>query len=376
MLAAPIVAADQVGRDAINAYREQMRTKGANKEKPKKPKVVVRVHPARTSNAQFIQDMVNSVESVDGEEMQLHMLTFDTELDNTVTVQKGGSWIDKQSLELKAFHNEEDGQAYSNNDSILQDFYVTWNFIYTGTPIALKKKVNEQNFGSGLATRLTCIPLPATNFEMMEREHYIDYDSDSRLKEWAFKLDRMKGELSVQKIVDELYDWTARRMADAKENDSRADEMLLKRCAYHGLNFAAPFIVMRHWADIHQDGDYWCGTFETDDVDWKLAELIVNIQYACQRHYFGALAENYFDNKLKEASVNVQRRQKTLEAFSRLPQEFTSEDVMRCFNLGSEGAARMKIKRLLKDHLIAKISDSRQTGNQMTIYCKTGIAML
>ena len=170
LIASPIVAADKIGKDAINAYREQMRTKGANKEKPKKPKVIVRVHPARTSNAQFIQDMVNSVEEVDGELMQLHMLTFDTELDNTVTVQKGGSWIDKQSLELKAFHNEEDGQAYSNNDSVLQDFYVTWNFIYTGTPIALKKKVNEQNFGSGLATRLTCIPLPATNFEMMSRE--------------------------------------------------------------------------------------------------------------------------------------------------------------------------------------------------------------
>ena len=91
LLAAPIVAADKVGKDAINAYRELMKTKGANKEKPKKPKVVVRVHPARTSNAQFIQDMVNAVEVVDGEEMQLHMLTFDTELDNTVTVQKGGS---------------------------------------------------------------------------------------------------------------------------------------------------------------------------------------------------------------------------------------------------------------------------------------------
>ena len=110
LIASPIVAADKIGKDAINAYREQMRTKGANKEKPKKPKVIVRVHPARTSNAQFIQDMVNSVEEVDGELIQLHMLTFDTELDNTVTVQKGGSWIDKQSLELKAFHNEEDGQ--------------------------------------------------------------------------------------------------------------------------------------------------------------------------------------------------------------------------------------------------------------------------
>ncbi len=213
--------------------------------------------------------MVNAVEVVDGEEMQLHMLTFDTELDNTLSVQKDGSWIDKQSLELKAFHNEEDGQAYSNLDSVVQKFFVTWNYIYTGTPIALKKKVNEQNFGSGLATRLTCIPLPSTNFEMMERERRVDFESDGRMKEWAFKLDRMKGELPLQKIVDELYDWTARRMADAKENDSKADEMLLKRCAYHGLNFAAPFIVMRHWDSIHQEDNYWCGEFETDDVDWR-----------------------------------------------------------------------------------------------------------
>ena len=218
LLAAPIVAADKVGKDAINAYREQMRTKGANKEKPKKPKVVVRIHPARTSNAQFIQDMVNAKEEVDGEPMQLHMLTFDTELDNTLSLQKGGAYIDKQALQLKAFHNEEDGQAYSNVDSVFQEFFVIWNYIYTGTPIALKKMVNEQNFGSGLATRLTCIPLPATNFQMMARESTVDYESDNRLKAWAEKLDRMKGELSVQKIVDELYDWTARRMAgDAVE---------------------------------------------------------------------------------------------------------------------------------------------------------------
>ena len=374
LLASPIVAADKVGKEAINAYREQMRTKGANKEKPKKPKVVVRVHPARTSNAQFIQDMVNSVENVDGEDMQLHMLTFDTELDNTVSVQKGGSWIDKFSMELKAFHNEEDGQAYSNNDSILQDFIVTWNFIYTGTPIALKKKVNEQNFGSGLATRLTCIPLPATNFEMMSRESTVDYDSDNRLKAWAEKLDKMKGELSVQKIVDELYDWTARRMADAAENDSKADEMLLKRCAYHGLNFSAPFIVMRHWDKMHQDGNYWCGEFETDEVDWKLAELIVNIQYACQRHYFGAMAEAYFDNKLRDASVNVQRRQKTYEAFDRLPEKFSIEDVVRCFNLGSAASARKKVTRLCRDHLIEKISEEK--GGQKALFQKTGTIML
>ena len=376
LLAAPIIEADKVGKEAINAYREQMRTKGANKEKPKKPKVIVRVHPARTSNAQFIQDMVNSVEEVDGEPMQLHMLTFDTELDNTICVQKGGSWIDKQSMELKAFHNEEDGQAYSNNDSILQDFFVTWNYIYTGTPIALKKKVNAQNFGSGLATRLTCIPLPATNFKMMSRESTVDYDSDNRLKEWAKKLDRTKGELSVQKLVDELYDWTARRMADAEENDSKADEMLLKRCAYHGLNFSAPFIVMRHWGDLHQEGNYWCGTFETDEIDWRLAELIVNIQYACQRYYFGAMAEAYFDNKLKDASVNVQRRKKTYEGFDRLPDEFTIDDVVKCFKLNNNNAARARVLRLQKDRLVEKAGVYVDNGTTKAKYKKTGVQML
>ena len=376
LLAAPIMEADQEGKDAINAYREMMRTKGANKDKPQKPKVIIRVHPARTSNAQFIQDMVNAVEDVDGEKMHLHMLTFDTELDNTVTVQKGGAWIDKLALELKAFHNEEDGQSYSNLDSVLQDFNVYWNYIYTGTPIALRKKVNDQNFGSGLATRLTCIPLPATRFRMLSRESTVDYESDKRLKEWAYKLDRMKGELTLQKIVDELYDWTARRMADAEENESDAEEMLLKRCAYHGLNFSAPFIVMRHWDKMHQDGQYWCGEFETDDVDWQLAELITNIQYACQRHYFGKMAETYFQNKDRAASVNVQRHQKTYEAFSRLPEEFTVEDVMRCFQISVDNTARVRIKRLMRDHLIEKVKDVKEDGVIKSIYRKTGVIMM
>ena len=211
---------------------------------------------------------------------------------------------------------------------------------------------------------------------MMAREAKVDFESDERLKSWAEKLDRMKGELSVQKIVDELYDWTARRMADAAENDSKADEMLLKRCAYHGLNFAAPFIVMRHWEKMHQEGDYWCGEFETDATDWKLAELIVNIQYACQRHYFGAMAEAYFDNKLKNASVNVQRRQKTYEAFARLPETFTIEDVMRCFGLAHNNSARARVFRLLKDGLIEKVDEFVENGTTKAKYKKTGAVMI
>ncbi len=376
LIAAPILESDKIGIDAINAYREQMKTKGANKEKPKKPEVVIRDHPARTSNAQFIQDMVNAKEMVDGILMQLHMLTFDTELDNTMTVQKGGSWIDKQALQLKAFHNEVDGQAYSNVDSVFQKFVVVWNFIYTGTPLALKKMVNVQNFGTGLATRLTCIPLPTTDFEMISREPTIDLESDARISEWAEKLDKTKGELSLGNIVDELYEWTARRMLDAKENNSKASEMLLKRCAYHGLNFSAPFIVMRHWDELKKDGNYWCGEFQTDETDWKLAELVVNMQFACQRHYFGAMAEAYFDNQFKEDTTNVMHKQKTIEAFERLSDEFTTSDIMRCFSLSSEGAARMRAKRLIEDRLIVKVKEVNIDGRLQSQYQKTGQTML
>ena len=376
LLAEPIVKVDKVGIDAINAYRDLMRTKGANKEKPKKPNVIVRNHPARTSNAQFIQDMVNAKEVVDGEEMQLHMLTFDTELDNTLTLQKGGAYIDKQALQLKAFHNERDGQAYSNVDSVFQEFHVTWNFIYTGTPIALKKMVNERNFGSGLATRLSCIPLPSTNFKMMSRESTVDYESDNRLKAWAEKLDRVKGELSIQKLVDETYDWTARRMADAEENNSKADELMLKRCAYHGLNFSAPFIVMRHWDQMRQEGEYWCGAFETDEKDWRLVELIMNIQYACQRHFFGALAEKYFEDKNRDIVANKPRRPKTIEAFNRLPEEFTTDDVMRCFMLKSNDAARTRVSRLQKDGLVEKVDEFVENGTTKARYKKTGAVMV
>ena len=375
LLMTPVFESDKIGKDAINAYREEMRTKGANKEKPKKPKVVIQIHPSRTSNAQFTQDMINAVVMIDGVKMHLHMFTFDTELDNTLAIQKGGSWIDKQSLELKAFHNEEDGVAYSNNDSIFQDFNVYWNFVYTGTPIALKKKVNEQNFGSGLATRLTCVPLPATNFQMLSREPQVDIESDERLKEWAYKLDKTKGELPVQKLVDELYDWTERRMLDAQENESKADEMLLKRCAYHGLNFAAPFIVMRHWDKMKKDGDYWTCEFETDEVDWQLAELIVNMQYACQRHYFGAMAEAYFDNKNREIATNVRHRQKTIEAFGRLPEEFVIEDVMKCFSV-SNTAASSKIFRMIKDRYVEKSGDYVENGKAKAKYKKTGVIMI
>ena len=375
ILAEPMVEADKAGKKALNDYKNSTKKKAANKEGKDKPKVTIRIHPARTANGQFITDMINAKENVNGKEIQLHMFTFDTELDNSITLQSGGSWINKLSMELKAFHNEEDGQMYMNLDSPIDSFDVTWNFIYTGTPIALKKKVTEKNFGSGLSTRLAVLPMPKTNFEMLdyEDEEHVDWERLKRMKDWAFKLDKRTGLLPVKPLVRHLWEWTKNRMADCAEDNSEANELMLKRVAYHGLNYAVPFVDMRHWSSLHQDGNYWTGEYEVDETDWKLCELIARIQYATQQHFFGVMAEKYFDDMNNDVQVSGKRHhQKSVEGFNRLPEIFTREDVMKCFGYKNENGVNSKIKRLVEDKMIEVSELFVEDGHQHFKYKKIG----
>ena len=365
ILSAPIAAADKAGKAALNRYKQDLKKKAANKEGKDKPQGIIRIHPARTSNGQMIQDMLNAKETIDGKEMQLHMFTFDTELDNATMLQQGGSWINKQSMELKAFHNEEDGQMYQNSDSPVDEFNVTWNYIYTGTPIALKKKVNERNFGSGLSTRLAVIPMPKTNYEMMDLEdvNKIDWARLDRMKTWAFRLDSRYGELPFWPLVVKLHGWVKNRMEDCAEDDSEANELMLKRVPYHALNYAAPFVDMRHWDSLKQEGNYWTGEYEVDDTDWKLCELIARIQYATQQHFFGVMAEKYFDDMNNDVQITGKRhQQRSLDGYYKLPDIFTKEDVMKCFGYDNENSVNTKLRRLLEGHLIEKVSDGKSKG--------------
>ena len=117
---------------------------------------------------------------------------------------------------------------------------------------------------------------------------------------------------------------------------------------------------------------YWCGEFETDEIDDKLAELIVNIQFACQRHYFGALAEKYFDDKLRDASTNRRHRQRTIEEYNKLPEEFSIDDVARIFQLNIH-TARTRVRRLVEDDAIEKCGEYVENGSCKHRYKKKAV---
>jgi hypothetical protein len=81
-------------------------------------------------------------------------------------------------------------------------------------------------------------------------------------------------------------------------------------------------------------------------------------------------------DKTRDAAVYVQRRGKTIESFNRLPDEFTVDDVMRCFTLKSNNSARTRVVRLLKDRLAEKVDEFVENGTTKAKYRKTGSIML
>ncbi len=351
VIADPIIQADQCMTDALNRYKESRTerttsTKAQKGEVLKKPEVGIRVHPARTATGEFIRHMLAAKEIIQGEPLNLHMLSFDSELDNINKNNKGGDWKDREIMELKAFHNEEDGQMYANQESISGMFNVYWNFIYTGTPYALHRKVNQRNFGTGMSSRLAVIPLP--DHGKAKRHQDVIEGADETLKMWAYRLDKVAGEIPIETLNDVTYEWQTEHMEIAEFNHDKADRMLLKRIPYYGIGITLPFIVMRHWDEWEQNR-----TLTMDDTDRRFCRMVMEIQYKSQHFFFGEMAFHYFADQDKQFVVR-RRTSRYDECYRQLPEQFKAKHVIEAFGCSQPTASRA-ISRLKADGIIEDI---------------------
>ena len=350
-IADPMIQADQCLIDAVNRYKDgrterTTSTKAQKGEALKRPVVGIRVHPARTATGEFIRHMNAAVETVQGQPLNLHMFSFDAELDNVTKQNKGGDWKDREIMELKAFHNEEEGQMYANQESYTGMFNVYWNFIYTGTPYALHRKVNQRNFGTGMSTRLAVIPLPDKG--LADRHQQVYPNANETLRTWAYRLDRVEGELPIEPLNDETFDWQSSHLEIAEFNGDKADRTLLKRIPYYGIGVSLPFILMRHWEEWQENK-----TLTMDDRDRRLCRLAMEIQYKCQQFYFGEMAFNYFADQNKEFVVR-KRTTRYDECFRKLPDEFRTQQFMECFGC-SQSSASKAITRFRNDGVVEDV---------------------
>ena len=331
IILAPIIAVDKKFNDEINRHKKKQQAaefasdKAKGKEPVTPPVSKVRIHGSRTANNIFIEDMMNNNEEVDGQLMYLHLFTFDSELENASLASKGGQWIDKSVFELKAFHNEEDNQQYRNKDAVTGPFDVFWNFIYTGTPYSLYRKVTKRNFGSGLSTRLAVLPLCNEKFKMCKyvKNWSVNVQNNDVLKTWAFKMDEVKGELPIEPLVEHAYKWTDRLAKIAEKTNDEALFFTIMRISYYGLHCAVPFIIMRHWDEWTKNQN-----LPIDDIDKRLCETFMEIQLFSQKVYFGKFTLDYYNGRNEQVMENAadSTLQKSLDLLNKVNETFTAKD--------------------------------------------------
>lgn len=368
LLMEPIHKADQVQIDALNRWNQEKDQKnGGSANKSPRPSGAYRALPSETSAAGAREAETNAKEMIDGEEWYLHVSQFDSELDNTLRQMKKSYMEALFTLWLKSFHNEYHGSLLKTSSAHVGEYPVHYNCCYTGTSDALKKMATEANFVNGLLSRFTFVPMGDSDYKMMEAHEYDEADAerDRQLSEWAYRLDATKGEIPCKIISDALYRWTARRMEDAKENNSKCEEDMIKRPCWHGINYVLPFVVSRHWDKMVEDGGrYKCGEgFQPDKFDVQLGLLIAKAQLAFQEYYFKAIGEKHYDDQLSQDSAGRTHQQKTWIGYRRLPNPFTSLDVDICFGYeGKTGSICSKIKRLVDDGMAQKITKGEDKG--------------
>ena len=197
-----------------------------------------------------------------------------------------------------------------------------------------------------MSTRLAVIPLPDKGTAQRHQE-VID-GADEVLREWAYRLDKVEGELPIEPLNDETYEWQTSHMEIAEFNGDKADRTLLKRIPYYGIGISLPFILMRHWDEWQEHR-----TLTMDDRDRRLCRLAMDIQYRCQQFFFGEMAFNYFADQNKEF---VQRRRSTRydECFRKLPDEFKTQQFMEVFGC-SQPSASKAITRFQNDNIVEKV---------------------
>ena len=369
ILMEPIKMADKAQVDALNKWNlEREQNSGARKNETRRPNGIMRALPPETSAAGAREAEFNAHEEIDGVVTYLHVSQFDSELDNTLRQLKKAYMDALFTLWLKCYHNEPHGSLLKSSSAPVGEYPVHYNAVYTGTGDALRKLATPSNFVNGLLSRFTFVPMGDSNFEMLENHEYDEADrqNEEALRDWAYKLDMTKGEIPCKPVSDALHQWTKRRMDDAREDHDYAEEDLIKRPCWHGINFALPFIVSRHWDQMEQDGDgrYKCGPdFKTDKYDIQLALLIAKAQLAFQEYYTKAIGEQHYDNLQTEKASNTRHKKRTWLGYHRLPNPFTPEDVDRCYGYeGKLGSICSRLKRLQDDGMAQKIRSGADKG--------------
>ena len=331
-------AQDEEVRLAETRYKQEQKKRGTSSKAQKQdalvePEGMIRYLPTKTSNNIFFRRLKRAKEIVDGEQLPLHLYMFDSELDSSISAQSGGAWIGKHDLELKAFHNELSGVDYANSDSINDILPVYWNSVTTGTNVSLHKKFTLRNINDGLCSRVAIFQMERANFKMVRR-NVVDWKNNEALKQWGFKMEQLHGELPLERLVDHVYNLCELSAQEAEAANDLVLDYLRKRAVFYATWFTIPRIVARQYDQFKKTGK-----LEVTDDDLKFSTLMYDAVIWFQDYFFGQMLQDSWDNAEREY-VPRRKNSKNADAYSSLPETFTTKDVQQELDLEMEAASK------------------------------------
>lgn len=347
---------DEVVRLAETRYKQEQKKRGTSSKAQKQdalvePEGMIRYLPTKTSNNIFFRRLKRAKEMVEGQLLPLHLYMFDSELDSSISAQSGGAWIGKHDLELKAFHNELSGVDYANGDSINDILPVYWNSVTTGTNVSLHKKFTLRNINDGLCSRVAIFLMERANFRMVGK-NLVDNKTNEALKAWGYKMEKLHGELPLQRLVDHVYDLCELSAQEAEAADDLVLDYLRKRAVFYATWFAVPRIVAREY-----DKFVKTGKLEITDDDLKFSTLMYDAVIWFQDYFFGQMLQDSWDNAEREY-VPRRKNSKNADAYRDLSETFGVKDVMAVLDI-EDNPARQQCNRWLKHGFVERVKQGK-----------------
>ena len=348
----PLRQADARGRKAEESYQKEMKRLSMAKAKkddvPEEKHFPVRYLPTDTTLKQKLERCRYSLHQFGAEQRQVACWNFESELSSKVAYEKQ-SWNSSQDFDKKSFDCEMTGaesRSTMTTNGLVPAFY---NFLVTGTPDALLKKINARNCLDGLPTRLLMGVQYGQKYKMLGRDSRRRNDADSdwlrtvgiRLMEcgWDVNLEqpvkvpkKWQDRLGKQtSFTDALYYWGQQKAFACQLEDFELGDYFRKRPPMIAARLAVVDAIMNSLDSFEKDGTLNL-SFSSIELALHLADYIFDAQI----WYFGKQIEDALEGT--GITGNVRQNTKRVLAFGELPDTFTTEDVEKRLNVSQKTA--------------------------------------
>ena len=348
---------DRPARDAEKAYKKEKNarntsSKAAKGEALQEPGGIIRYNVVKVSNNRFYHHAENNVDTgYDGQQWYLHQYMFSTELLSLVNA-KGG-FQEKRDIMLQAFHNEINGVDYANTDSVNASMPMMFSGVFTCTRTSLQQFINARNIGDGMSTRMTPWVMPEEDFHTdAYRATKRDTTPAKEMETWGARFDALRCEIKgIEPLVKHVYDICAALGEEARINEDKVLNLERKRLQDKVMAVCIPQVISTQpsWEEFAKTG-----VCQIEQHHLDFADLMSEVINRCEDALFGQLLQDMFDNEARDTQL---RRvyDKTAKFYQMLPEEFTTQDVMRVWGYNRIDSASKKIKELSDKNVIEKI---------------------